>query len=408
MVDFTQILYFLIAVALGALIGLEREHAQLKTKARGYGGIRTFPLIAMIGALAGYFSDQISIWILIVAFSAVALLIIISHWVFANRNGRIGLTTEIAGLATFLIGTLCYFGFILLGVTLAVLMTLLLYERQGLHTFVSKVKKEELYSTIKFAIIAFVVLPVIPDKTFGPFDFFNPRTIWMVVVLVSAISFLGYVLIRWIGERGAALVGFLGGFVSSTATTLSLVQRSKKVSELATPLFGVVAANAAMMLKILLLVFLLDYDVFLKMVIPIGVMIGVSVFFIAFLLRKVVRGKQPLKLRSPFTLKPAVQFALVFAAVLFIVKAATFYLGTEGVYGVAFVSGLFDSDSVVLSVLQIGVVETAAVAGVLAVIANTLSKGMLAFWFGERVFAERLSLVLFVIALFGGVALLLV
>ncbi len=407
MTEYSTLVQFFIAIALGGLIGLEREHAQVHKKLRGYGGIRTFPLIALLGALAAYFAETVSFWIFVAAFVALAVLITISHYAFATQHGRIGLTTEMAGLATFFIGALSAHGFILVAVTLGVLITLLLYERTGLHLLVSRIRKEELYSTIKFAIIAFVILPVLPDRALGPFGFFNPRTIWLIVVLVSAISFGGYILIRLIGERGAAVAGFLGGFVSSTATMLSLAQQSRKSPGLATPLFGAVAANLAMMLKVLFLVFLLNREVFLRMLVPVGAMIGASVLLLALLLGRVVRGRHAITLRSPFTLKPALQFALIFAAVLLVVKSAIVYIGQHGAYIVAFLSGMFDSDSVVLSVLQLAPegLAVASTAAVLAVIANTFAKSGWAFVFGERVFAERVSIAFASIALLGAAAL---
>lgn len=410
MTDYQLIVNFLVALALGLLIGLEREYTQAKGGVRKYGGIRTFPLIALLGALAGFFGERYSIGIAVVTLASVAALIIISHYFFSARKGRPGMTTEVAGLVTFFIGLLSYLGFLLLAVILGVLMTLLLYERIMLHTFVARIKREELHSTIKFAIIAFVVLPVLPDTAFGPFEFFNPRNIWLMVVLVSGISFLGYILVRWLGDRGVEVGGFLGGFVSSTATTLSLVEQSGKVREWKGLAVGIVSANAAMMIKVLALIYILNQEVFTHTIFPIGVMVLGSGVFAAVLSWRMESKKHKIELSSPFTLGPALKFAGIFLVILFAVKVATFYFSQNGVYVATFLAGLFDADATVLSTLQLaqnGFVGVASSAIVLVVVANTLSKVAISFMFGVRKFAVRVIPILVDVALLGVLALVL-
>ncbi len=407
MADYGLLINFLIAFGLGLLIGLEREYAQLKKGFSTFGGIRTFPLIALFGALAGFLGDKYSSWIVVIAFAAVVVLIIISHHVFAEQKGRIGLTTEFAGLVTFFVGMLSYLEFTLLAIVLAVVMTLLLYEKIELHEFASKLSKEEMYATVKFAIIALVILPILPDKAFGPFDFFNPRTIWFMVVLVSGISFLGYILVKWFGKQGIELGGFLGGFVSSTATALSLSERSVKSKEQNLLVFGVLAANAAMMIKVLFYVFLLNQAVFSRVIFPIGVMIILTGVIVAVLSRKVEADKHELGLKLPFALKPAVKFAVLFAIVLLFTKAAIFYFSDKGAYWVAFLSGLFDADPTALSMLQLannGLIEVASVAVVLVAVANTVSKGFIGIAFGRKDFGFKVSSLLALIAAVGVVA----
>ncbi len=400
---------FLIALGLGALVGLEREYAQAKDKVKGYGGIRTFPLIALLGAVVGFLSEWYTIGAALVAFGAVTVLIIVSHYFTALQTGRVGITSEIAGFITFFVGVLCARGDFIIAVPLAVVMTLLLYERIELHAFAAHIKREELYSTIKFAIIALVVLPLIPDVAYGPFGFFNPRAVWIMVVLVSGISFVGYVLTKFIGKRGMELAGFLGGFVSSTATTLSLIERGEKTRSGPVALIGMVAANAAMMTKVLILVFLINRSVFFAAIVPFALMMVGSGLIAWLLSMKYPIHKQEMKLKSPFALRPALTFGLIFSAILFIVNAATFYLNQKGVYVVTFLSGLVDADATVLSALQItgnGFVDVAANAAVLAVVANTLTKGVLVFVLGKKSLGMPAVGTFFVIAAIGAIGLL--
>lgn len=399
--DYQLLVDFLIAIALGTLIGLEREYTQIQKGVRGYGGIRTFPLIALTGALSGFFAGYYSIWIMVIGFGGVAALILTSHYFFSARQGRIGLTTEIAGLVTFWIGVLSYLEQTLLAIILTMVMTLFLYERTELHQFVARMKKEELYSTIKFALIAFVVLPILPDTSFGPFDFFNPHRIWLLVVLVSGISFVGYVMMKWFGRVGVELVGFLGGFVSSTATTLSIIQE-RKSRDHAASIFGIVAANMAMMMKVLFFIFIISREVFALVVFPVGMMIMGGFIFSAILSHYSEGMKHSMRLRSPFTFMAAVKFAVVFTFILFIVKASLSYLSERSLYIVGFLSGLFDADATVLSMLQVPhVLSTVSTTIVIILIANTISKSAIAFLFGDKKCALKLSLVLLDVVLFG-------
>ncbi len=406
MIEYQLTLNFIIALLLGVLIGLEREYSQVKYKHRKYGGIRTFSLIALLGGFAGFFGQQFSIWIAIVAFIALVLLILISHYFFSSHEGRVGITTEMAGLVTFFIGMLSMTDHTSLAIILAVLMTFLLYERTALHSFAEKLKKEEMYSTVKFAIIAFVILPLLPNTSFGPYNFFNPRIVWLMVVLVSGISFLGYIAAKLFGVSGIRVSSFLGGFASSTATTLSLIQLRSRQGYL--QLGGILVANAAMMIKILVFVYILDQEVFSRIILPTGLMLAASGLLIMLYFKYGREKAGTLKLQSPFMILPALKFAAIFSFILFGVNLALANFGTEGVYYFSFLSGLFDADGTALGALQITSPGLAAATGasiILAIIANTLSKGFIAFIMGDRGFAKKLSLPIILISLAGALAL---
>ena len=175
-----------VALALGALIGLEREYARYRKRGQIYAGIRTFPLIALFGALTAYFGDTISQWILVVGALLTGLLIIAAYFIASEKTTRqhTGATSEVAGFITFFIGVLSYYNEIQLASVIAIVMAILLYARSLLHNFARKIKREELVDTLKFAVVAFVILPFLPNKGYGPLGFFNPYLFWLIVVFV--------------------------------------------------------------------------------------------------------------------------------------------------------------------------------------------------------------------------------
>ena len=164
---------FLIALALGALIGLEREYARFRKRGHDYAGIRTFPLIALFGALSAYLGELISLWILIVGILLAGILVIVAYFVIVKGSkAHFGATSEMAGFLTFFLGVLAYYGEITFAVVLAVAITIILYARSMLHHFAEKMKKREMADTLKFAVIAFVILPFLNDILYSPFGIF--------------------------------------------------------------------------------------------------------------------------------------------------------------------------------------------------------------------------------------------
>jgi len=396
MVEFTFLQNFMIALALGALIGLEREYARYKKRGHDYAGIRTFPLISLFGALAAYFGDIISPWVLLGSMVLVGVLIIISYFVGVEMSRKYhGATSEVAGFITFFVGVLCYYGEYTFAAFIAIVMTIILYARSILHNFAEHIKKKELADTLKFAVVAFIILPFLPDKGYGPYELFNPYLVWVIVVFVSGISFAGYFLMKWFGEKGLTLTAILGGIASSTVLTTSFAQRSKKESVLFQVLaLGVIIANGIMLLRVLFLLFFLNSDVYIKILIPFVLLEGVLGVAGYILWRKIAPAKHEklhhLELESPFTFLPALKFALIFSSVLALTKLAGIYFADKGVYVISLISGFFDMDTVVISMAKlVGTTITAEVASrsiVLAVITNTLFKGGIAYTLGGKDF----------------------
>ncbi len=394
MIEFALIGNFILALALGALIGLEREYARYRKHAHDYAGIRTFPLIALFGALSAFFGDIINPWILIAGILLMGTLIIISYLVLSRGNKRYhGATSEVAGFLAFFMGVLSYFGEVQLAVVLTVIITVILYSRSVLHNFAQHLKKEEMRSTLIFAVIAFVVLPFLPNKGYGPYELFNPFLFWLMVVFISGISFVGYILMRWVGEKGMVLSAMLGGLASSTAVTLSFSERSKQQLKLHRALaLGVILANGVMFSRVLLEMFVLNIALFLQVLPIMIILILITAGFSYFIWKGTASAKEKIELASPLTLKPALKFAGIFALVLAFLKLAQVYLSSHGVYLVSFLSGLAETDAITISLSQLAgtslPLETAGRGVIIAVIANVVAKMGIVLFFGEQKFSR--------------------
>lgn len=385
---------FILALALGGLIGLEREYARYKKHAHDYAGIRTFPLIALFGALSAFLGEKFNPWILVVGILLMGTLIIISYLVLSRKKYS-GATSEVAGFLTFFLGILAYFNEIQLSVLLAVIITVILYSRTMLHHFAERLKTEEMRSTIIFAVIAFVVLPFLPNKGYGPYELFNPFLTWLMVVLISGISFVGYILMKWFGTKGIGFTGLLGGLASSTAVTLSLTQRSKQHENLYKVLaLGVILANMIMLGRMLLEVLFVNPTFFLHLFLPMLFLASVN-GLISYIIWKQARHiSETIKLQSPFALKPALTFAGIFALVLAFLKLANIYLPLNGVYVVSFLSGMANVDAIALSLSHLAgtsmAYETARQGIILGALGSILAKGSIAYFFGEKKFRRTI------------------
>ena len=405
--DLFLILKFLIALAIGALIGTERERKQFKRVE--FAGIRTFTLIALLGVISAYISVFYPYFI-ILSFLGLILMVALSYYQSSMDGGDIGITTEIVALLTFILGALCFTDDgLLIAPIIAIIITVLLASKSYLHHFIRRISEKELINTLKFLIIAFVILPLLPNQTMGPLEVFNPYQIWLIVVFISAISYTGYVAIRLIGpERGLSLTGIIGGLVSSTAVTTAMAARVKETESLIQiAVFATVIASSMMFIRILFEVLVINTSLFWLLILPMLSM-GVTGVFLAYIIWKITREKDidtDIKLKNPFSLKPALIFGLLFIAILFLSKIADIYFGSAGIYVTSLISGVADVDAITISMalLAKGTVsqEVAVNAITLAAISNTLVKFLIALFFGSRKFGKLIGIIFAVIIIIG-------
>ncbi len=344
---------FSTSLALGLLIGLERERSPA-AKA----GLRTFALVAMLGTLSALLADRTgSPWPLAAAFLGVSAMIIGAYLDDHEQSSDPGTTTQAALMLVFGLGAMVWYGYGTLAIMLAIVSTVLLHYKPELHSMSNSLTRGDLQSMLQFAVLSFIILPILPDREFGPYNALNPHQVWLMVVLISGVSLAGYVALRTIGERyGAPLLGFFGGMVSSTATTMVYARHGKTGDSMA-KLAAVVVMIANLVVLVRLAV--VSSVVSLRLVphiLPVllgGFALGSVMTFL--LWRHVTRsGSLPMpQITNPAEIRVALGFGLLYAVVLFCAAWLSDHAGSGGLYALAFVSGLTDVDAISISSLRL-------------------------------------------------------
>ena len=398
-----------VAFGLGALIGLEREQSE---SAGAFAGSRTFPLFALYGALVqAFFPD-----LLPVAVAAIAIPLALAYVGKMWFEGDIGLTTLTAALLTVVLGALTTYSEqgTLVAVIVGGIVVVILSAKDPIHAFAETIEPAERLASAKFVLVVLVIYPLLPDSDLDLLLGLNPQFVWLMVVFVSGLSFVAYILSRVVGaHRGIALTGILGGFVSSTATTVSMANRTAAVPSLyRICAFSTVVAAVVMFPRALIEVAVVNRDLLPSVIVPLGAMTvaGALVAGVVYW-RTSVEEEVEADVENPFRLRPALLFGLLFGAVLLVSEYANEWLGASGVYATAFVSGLADVDSITLTLSKLAAdgavtAEVATVGIVIAAVANTLMKAGLAWVLGTRELGRLVTAVLGAVALVGVVVVL--
>ncbi|MCG2827914.1 MgtC/SapB family protein [Methanothermobacter sp. K4] len=401
------VIKFLIALAIGALVGIERER---RTRGTEFAGIRTFILISLMGALSAYLSGIFPL-MLPAAFLGLVAIVSASYIVSMRDDGDIGITGEVAAFITFMLGAMCFSGDYRLAAMLAIIVTALLALKRYIHIAVRRISEREMIDTIKFLVIAFVILPLLPDTSLGPWGVFNPYQVWLMVVFISAISYAGYIAMKIAGpDRGLSATGIIGGLVSSTAVVTAMAGRVRESEDLIRPaVFAAVVSSSMMFFRILLEVSVINPSL-MGYVAPPMLAMGVTGMALGVLfIRSPSKIDQDIKIENPFSVKPALLFGVLFLVILFLSKAANVYLGRGGVLAAAVISGVADVDAITVSMSLLAAggslsSSTAAAAITLAGVSNTIIKGGIAFALGTRMFGKRVGTLFLVIVVTGLVA----
>lgn len=374
-----------LALAVGLLIGTERGwQARAAADGSRVAGIRTFGLIGLLGGLWALLAERVGVILLGFAFVAFAALIIISHIQDVRADKDVGITTVVAALVAFCLGAMVPLGFEAVASAAAVLTAILLSLKPVLHRWLCSLEALELNAALKLLLISVVLLPVLPDRGYGPWQALNPYEMWWMVVLIAGISFAGYFAIKVAGTgRGILLTSLLGGIVSSTATTLNFARlgRSGKLQRVLAA--GVVLAVATMFPRILIEVAVVNRQLLPLVLPPVALMAAsavlAAVWFWHIQLRNL--GSHELPLSNPFQLFAAIQFGSLLGVIMLLAAALRHWFGETGIYALALVSGLADVDAITLSLARLAQADlaapTAAQAIVLAAIMNTLVKGLI-------------------------------
>jgi uncharacterized membrane protein (DUF4010 family) len=387
--DFILIEKFLISIALGAMLGTEREISKSHSGEK-VAGVRTFALITLLGTTLAHLSQDYP-YLIVAGAAAFGFLVVAGYWKIGMTD--VGITTEVASIVAFLLGILCYedSG---LTVILAILVGFILAVKKSAHSLIKKISEEEMLDTLKFAIIALVILPILPREPIDPLDVLIPYNLWLLVVFISGIGFVGYFLIRIFGaQSGTGLTGILGGLASSTAVTVNMSHRSCETSSILFPaLFAATVANSMMFLRILVEVLVVNQTLMIELYVPMLAMMGTGLVATAYFWLKKTPQKIDIELQDPFTLTPALKFGVFFALILLVSKVASSYLGEAGIYATSIFSGLADVDALTLSIATLAKTEVskkvAVDAIILAAISNTITKTGIAVLFGSKEFKK--------------------
>jgi uncharacterized membrane protein (DUF4010 family) len=417
-IDTSVIWNFATALLIGAMLGIEREKHK-RSESESIGGLRTFILFALIGALGGWLTQELGTpWILVAAITATTATVVAGYLLTARSGGEaVGLTTELAAVAACLLGALAALGQRELAVALAVVVAASLAYKQPLHGLVDRLDPDDVFAGLRLLIATFIILPLLPDEPIDPWGALNPRSLWILALLIASLSLVGYVATRLLGaNRGIPLTGLAGGLVSSTAVTLSFARQSREPeyarasSILAS---GILLAWSMMFIRVIIEVLVVNRSLLGSILTPFFLMAAVAAVFAWYYRRQApsVDTTQGIPLKNPFSLRSASKFAAFFALVLLIVKLVETYAPDRGLYYVAALAGTTDVDAITLSLAQYARdgSEVVAARGItLAALSNTLVKGGIVAVLGSRSLRRPLLLATAAILAVGGIALALI
>ncbi len=412
-----------VALGSGLIVGMEREHHQREgeEEERRFGGVRTFGLLALVGGAGGLMLPALGPWLLVALALVLTLtfagLILVD---MALDRGR-GITTELAACAVFLLGAMSTIEldgidrehrWLLVAAASTLLMGMLSF-RGSFHRLAEAVSGKDLRAAFQLGVLLLVVLPLLPDEGLGPSGLINPFELGLLVALIAAIGFAGYVAVRTLGDRtGMVLTGLLGGLASSTAVALQVSGRVKEVPALErSGALAVVLASAVMVPRVALELTFVSTSLLPSVAPSLITMTVIGLIGAAVVARGRGEENVDVDLKNPFSMSQALKFGALFAALQLAVGLATARFGDAGLYTVAGLGGLTDADALVLSVGRLhqgGLAsDKAATAVVLAICSNTLGKAGLAWFLGGRGLGLRVGGVL-LLATAGGLLALLI
>ncbi len=385
---------FAISIGIGLLMGLERER-----KPDAKAGLRTFALTAMLGCLAALLSAKTgNAWLLAVGFLVLPVMMIVSLAQDPQDDGDPGTTSVVALMVCYGLGALVWHGQATLAVMLAITTTILLYFKGQLQDVTRSLTHKDLISILQFGVLSLVVLPILPNQDYGPYQALNPHQIWWMVVLISGLSLAGYAALRFVGNRhGAPLLGFFGGLVSSTATTMVFARNAREDAKLTeTATLVILIANLVVIVRIGIVAAVLAPT----LVVPLSSILGIGLLFgmlvALFKWRTLTAaGELPLpEVKNPTEIRTALTFGLLYGIVLLLSAWLQDIAGSQGLYLVALASGLTDVDAITLSTLRLFNQSTltanpTVVAIGLASLSNLIFKSGLVIVIGGKPLARR-------------------
>lgn len=391
---YTILQAFATSLGIGLLMGLERER---RTDVKA--GLRTFALVGLLGCLAALLAQTTgSSWILAAGFISVAAMMITAYATNPLDNGDPGTTSVVAMLVCYALGATVWYGHASLAVMLGITATVLLYFKRQLHDMTKSLTHTDILSILQFGVLSLVILPILPNRSFGPYNALNPQHIWWMVVLISGVSLAGYAALRLVGTRhGAMLLGFFGGLVSSTATTIIFSRHAQRSSALVhTAMLIVLLANMVVLLRIGFVSLVVAPAIIGPLALVLGCGAGLGLLAVLWGWRQLDRrGELPMpEISNPTELRTALTFGILYALILVLSAWLQDIAGSQGLYLLALAAGLTDVDAITLSALHLfGAAQintTQAVTTItLAVLSNLVFKTGLIVVIGGGALARR-------------------
>lgn len=381
----------LLCVIMGGLIGLERERKNQNNPKPQLAGVRTFTLVAIMGFLSNFLFAYSENFSLLIA-GIFLLMLSLSYIADIFKNGINSATSEVTIFIVFIIGFLNANNNFILASLITIVTLSLLLSKEGLHLLAKKITKTEINSILKLILITLIILPILPDQNFGPYNSINLHKTWLMVVLISAITLVSYICVKFIGKKGFTLSGFLGGMVSSTAITLSFAGISKKMKDPKFLSVGITLANSAMFIRVLIEVAIININLAYALFGPMAIASSIGLIYSTKNLKE-NKNSHPIdtenEIKNPIQIMNALKFGLFFAIVSFAIKFLNAKFGSIGVLSSSLISGIIDTDAIALSLSDMSVNKVinyniAAIGILIAVISNTVSKLFFCLSLGSR------------------------
>lgn len=395
----------IIAMVFGFAIGLQREMKIFyENKKNDFGGARTFSMIGLMGYVSAWLNLHVPFFLLTASLILGALLI--TAYIINSSEAENGITTEISALITFFAAAMLVYERATLAVFVAIVVLFILNSKDKITEYAKVIEKRDLSAAIIFAMMTFVVLPILPDKPIDPWAYFNLHNIWLMVILVAGISFFGYIAVRMVGTtKGIGLTGLFGGLASSTAVTLSLGRQGKNSPALSKNLsIGISLACSIMLVRVFFEMYVINPELANHLLTPVIVATIAGYCFIAYLIFTAKKETiiHETTFKNPFKLSEALMLGIIFGIVIALIKFANHTFGDSGVYVVSFIAGSADVDAVVLSVTSFAETGMSSItvlnSVVLAIIANSITKFAIVAFLGNKTIALHVGMY-FVISL---------
>ncbi|MDT0677110.1 MgtC/SapB family protein [Autumnicola musiva] len=386
-----------IALGLGMLVGLQREHSH-----QVIAGVRTFTIISILGAVAGFLTRDMQNEFILPALGLSLAALVYTGGRSKEDQRDPGKTTEVAILLMFAIGAYLVLGNRVIGVIAGGLLTMLLYAKSRLHNFIDKLKDSDVSAIMTLAGISLIILPVLPDQTYGPYNVLNPHNIWLMVVFIVGLSVVGYFIYKFVGkDSGVISNGVLGGLISSTATTVSFARKQKQAPDIAKiAVFIITTASAIALARVLIEISVVAPAELPQLAMPIAFNFVIMCLICSWLFYNIKKDKDTGELpepENPAQFKAALIFGLLYGLILLLVAFTKEQFGNQGLYVVAIISGLTDVDAITLSMSKM--IKNGGVSTqlgwkliLLASLANLLFKGIMAMIIGTGKIVKWLAL----------------